>query len=229
MTMKASQFLSASLLAIAATVSAGQAQAAKIHATDVVYYDNNNSVSEARSKTVNALGVDSYNNGGYFMSLGLGGRAVFDFGQDFSGEISLWESTGSNAPVTLGNYQVQSDYDERVDIYYGNFDNVVDWQSVAGDLSQWSYAGDIFNIADGAYLADGATNAGEAAEGVFNYVMLVDKSQAVNGRDGFDVRAIAVTPVESDPEAVPEPTSALSLLMLSSIGIIRFLKRKTLS
>lgn len=228
MAVKISQFFPASLLAASFIVLAGQAQAAQIHATDVVYYDNNNSVNATRSDTANALGADSYNNGGYFLSLGLGGRAVFDFGQEFSGEISLWEATGKSAPETH-TYAKQESYDERVDIYYGNFESVTEWQSAAADLSQWSYAGDIFNIADTAYFADGATNAGEAAEGVFNYVMLVDKSEAINGRDGFDVRAIAVTPTESDPEAVPEPTSTLSLLMLGSVGITRVLKRKTLA
>lgn len=224
MAIKISQLLPVSLLAVSALLSAGQVQAAQMYATNVVYYDNNDSVSAARSDTNNALGADSYNDGGFFMSLGLGGRAVFDFDRDFSGEISLWEATGPNAPLTPGasDYQEQPDYDEKVDIYYGNFENVADWQALAEDLDQWSYAGDIFNIADGAHLADGATNAGEAAKGVFNYVMLVDKSQYVSNRDGFDVRAIAVTPAES----VPEPTSAFGLLMLGSMGVGHLLTRK---
>lgn len=206
---------------------ASNAQAAQMYASGVVYYDNNDSVSAARSNTLNALGADSYNDGGYFMSLGTGGRAVFDFDQAFSGEISLWEATGSSAPVTRSStYAEQGDYDEQVDIYYGNFENVADWESVADDLTQWSYAGDIMNITDGAYLVDGATNAGEAAEGTFNYVMLVDKSTVVGG-DGFDVRAIAVNPAEA--ESVPEPASALGLLMLGAIGIGRSLKRKSLA
>lgn len=223
MAIKVSQLLPASLLAIATIASVSQAQASQLYASDVVYYDNNDSVKTERSKITNAMGADNYNNGGYFMSLGLGGRAVFDFGQKFSGDISLWEATGSSAPTTH-RYGSQSGYDERVDIYYGNFDSVVDWQSTAEDLSQWSYAGDIFNIEDQAYFVDGATNAGEAAEGVFNYVMLVDKSQVVAGRDGFDVRAISVNPVES----VPEPTATLSLLMIGSVGIIRLMNRKAL-
>ncbi|MEO0985097.1 MAG: PEP-CTERM sorting domain-containing protein [Cyanobacteria bacterium J06639_14] len=214
-------------VALAACVlgSAGSAQAMQLFATDVVYYDNNGtSMSGYREDTSNALGspelmADSSN--GYtgnkdFLSLGLGGRAVFDFGQDFAGDVTLWETT-------WGYKSSQSSYDERVDIYYGNFDDVTDWDALANDLSQWSYAGDIFNVDDNAYnTAAGATNSGDAPEGVFNYVLLLDKS--VTQGDGFDVNAISVQGVES--QDVPEPVSLIGLLLVGTVGGSQLLRRQ---
>ncbi|MEL6471053.1 MAG: PEP-CTERM sorting domain-containing protein [Cyanobacteria bacterium J06623_4] len=209
-------------------VTAGNAQAAQLYATDVVYYNNNNtSMASYRSDTTNALGdpnltTDSAN--GYtgnkdFLALGLGGRAVFNFGQDFAGEVSIWETT-------WGNKSKQSSYDERIDIYYGNFDDVSDWDTLANDLSQWTNAGEVLNIEDNAYnKANGASNAGFAPDGVFNHVLLVDKSQVKSGRDGFDVNAIAVQGVEE--QEVPEPTALLGLFMLGTLGTQQLKKRQT--
>ncbi|MGD1860298.1 MAG: PEP-CTERM sorting domain-containing protein [Leptolyngbyaceae cyanobacterium] len=209
-----------SAIAAGAVLLTGNAQAAQIYATEVVYYDiNGTNVAESRQDLTNALGapqLDSKNLD--FLSLGMGGRAVFDFGQAFSGDVSLWETT-------WGNKSSQGAYDEQVDIYYGNFATESVWQELAHDLSQWVYAGEILNIADGAYnTEDGATNAGSAPEGIFSHVLLVDKSEVKGNRDGFDVNAIAVNGV--DPQAVPEPASALALVMVGAVGGTRLLKRR---
>ncbi|MEO1619784.1 MAG: PEP-CTERM sorting domain-containing protein [Cyanobacteria bacterium J06632_3] len=199
---------------------AAESQAAQLYATDVVYYDNNGtSMDSYRADITNALGdpgltTDSAN--GYtgnkdFLALGLGGRAVFNFGQDFSGDVSVWETT-------WGAKSQQSNYDERIDIYYGNFDSNVDWSVISNDLSQWASAGEILNIQDNAYnTALGASNSGSAPSGIFNHVLLVDKSQVQSGRDGFDVNAIAVQGVEQ--QEVPEPAAATGLLMIGAIAI----------
>ncbi|MEL6555215.1 MAG: PEP-CTERM sorting domain-containing protein [Cyanobacteria bacterium J06621_11] len=219
------------LASAAATVgimgTTGTAQAAQLYATDVVYYDNNNtSMGSYRKDTSNALGdpnLTSDSESGYsgnkdFLSLGLGGRAVFNFGQDFAGEVSIWETT-------WGKKSQQSSYDERVDIYYGNFDSNTDWDSLANDLSQWTNAGEILNIQDNAYnKAAGATNAGFAPTGVFNHVLLVDKSQKKGGRDGFDVNAIAVQGVEK--QEVPEPLSVAGILFVGALSTQTLRKRK---
>ncbi len=204
----------------------GSAQAAQLFATDVVYYNNNGTqMDEYRKNTNNALGdpelltdsTNGYDGSKDFLSLGIGGRAVFDFGQNFSGNVTLWETT-------WGNKSSQKSYDERVGIYYGNFDASVDWSAVANDLSQWVSAGDIFNIQDGAYnTAAGATNAGASPSGIFNRVLLVDKSPNGKSRDGFDVNAIAAQGV--DKQAVPEPTSVISLLLIGGLGIQSIRKR----
>ena len=156
-----------------------EAQAARLYATDVVYYDNNGtSMDSYRSNVSNALGdpnltadsSDGYSGNKDFLSLGLGGRAVFNFGQDFAGEVSVWETT-------WGSKSKQSSYDERIDIYYGNFEgDSLDWDTLANDLSQWTSAGEILNIADSAYnTAAGASNAGYSPDGIFNHILLVDK------------------------------------------------------
>ncbi|MEL7351603.1 MAG: PEP-CTERM sorting domain-containing protein [Cyanobacteria bacterium P01_A01_bin.116] len=207
--------------------AAGNAQAAQLYATDVVYYDNNGtSMASYRTDINNALGdpgltADSSN--GYrgnkdFLSLGVGGRAVFNFGQDFSGDVSIWETT-------WGNKSKQSQYDERIDIYYGNFESGTDWSALANDLDQWTSAGEILNIEDNAYnTASGATNAGFSPEGIFNHILLVDKSKAGNRRDGFDVNAISVQGI--DEQDIPEPTSILSLLFVGALGAQTLRKRQ---
>lgn len=199
---------------------AAEAQAAQLYATDVVYYNNNGtSMASYRSDITNALGdpglttdsANGYSGNRDFLALGLGGRAVFNFGQDFSGEVSVWETT-------WGSKSKQSSYDERIDIYYGNFESNVDWDILSNDLSQWTSAGEILNIQDNAYnTALGASNTGFAPTGVFNHVMLVDKSQNKRGRDGFDVNAIAVQGIEQ--QEVPEPTAVTGLLMIGALAI----------
>ncbi|MFK8183961.1 MAG: PEP-CTERM sorting domain-containing protein [Phormidesmis sp.] len=211
--------VAAGAAALCALGIAAEAQAAQLYATDVVYYNNNNDVSTAARTNINhALGshgltedsANGYaNTSQHFLSLGNDGRAVFNFGQDFSGDVTIWETT-------WGARSTQSDYDERIDIYYGNFDSAVDWDSVANDLSQWTSAGEILNIADDAYnTASGASNTGYSPEGIFNHVLLVDKSR-YDG-DGFDVNAIAVQGVEK--QEVPEPTALAGLLMVGALGI----------
>jgi len=199
---------------------AAEAQAARLYATDVVYYDNNGtSMADYRKDVTNALGdpgltadsANGYSGNKDFLALGLGGRAVFNFGQDFAGEVNIWETT-------WGGKSKQSSYDERIDIYYGNFESGADWSSVSNDLTQWTNAGEILNIQDNAYnTANGASNSGFSPEGIFNHVLLVDKSQVKSGRDGFDINAIAVKGVEQ--KEVPEPTAVLGLLMVGAFGI----------
>ncbi|MGC1310295.1 MAG: PEP-CTERM sorting domain-containing protein [Phormidesmis sp.] len=207
---------------------AGNAQAAQLYATDVVYYDSNGTVmNDYRSNTNNALGApglttdssNGYDGNKDFLSLGLGGRAVFNFGQSFTGAATIWETT-------WGNKSKQSSYDEQVDIYYGNFTSSANWSTLANDLSQWTKAGEILNIKDGAYnTAKGATNAGFAPEGIFNYILLVDKSEKKKDRDGFDVNAIAVQGIET--QDVPEPTAVLGLLMVGALGTQQLRKRSS--
>lgn len=213
-------------LATVATIlsSAGNAQATTLYATGVDYYNNNGTwMHNYRKDTSNALGsaslltdsVNGYSGNKDFLSLGLGGRAIFDFGQAFSGTTTLWETT-------WGERTNQSDFDERVDIYYGNFDSGSDWATLAYDLTQWTGAGEILNIEDNAYnTAAGATNESFVPEGIYNRVMLVDKSQTGSGKDGFDVNAIAVQGITqaNRPTEVPEPTSIISLLMVGALGV----------
>jgi len=224
---KASKWAPAVVAAACVLSATGNAQAVQLYATDVVYYDNNDTAMASFRKDINnALGdpsltsdsKDGYKGNKDFLALGLGGRAVFNFGQDFAGEVSIWETT-------WGQKSRQSSYDERVDVYYGNFSTETNWENLANDLSQWTSAGEVLNIKDNAYnTAAGATNEGSAPTGIFNHVLLVDKSQAKKGRDGFDVNAIAVQGIDS--QEVPEPTSVLSLLMVGAFGAQALRKRR---
>ena len=205
--------------------AANSVQAAQLYASKVVYYNPNGTAMDAdRQDVTKALGshgltVDSRNGygGQNFLSLGIGGRAVFNFGQNFSGEATLWETT-------QGYKSSQSAYDEQVDLYYGSFGSSVDWSLLANDLSQWTSAGRIKNIDDGAYnTLAGAANTGFSPVGVFNYILLVDRSPQGRNRDGFDVNAIAVNGVEN--QEIPEPTLVFGLLLIGSLGAQRLRQR----
>lgn len=72
---------------------------------------------------------------------------------------------------------MQSAYGEQVDIYYSSFGSNVSWSLLANDLNQWTSAGKIKNIDGGAYnTLAGASSTGLAPAGVFNHILLVDKS-----------------------------------------------------
>ena len=207
--------------------SANSVQAARLYASKVVYYNPNGTAMDTdRQDVTKALGdpgltADSRN--GYsdqnFLALGIGGRAVFNFGQNFSGEATLWETT-------QGYKSSQSAYDEQVDLYYGSFGSSADWSLLANDLSQWTSAGRIKNIDDGAYnTLAGASNTGFSPAGVFNHILLVDRSPQGRNRDGFDVNAIAVNGVEN--QEIPEPTVVFGLLLLGILGAQRPRPRQT--
>ncbi|MEM6452274.1 MAG: PEP-CTERM sorting domain-containing protein [Cyanobacteria bacterium P01_D01_bin.105] len=215
LSLKKVSALAASATALCVVGVATEAQAAQLFATEVVYYETlTNDVSADRGITDYALGAPQFDfETEHFLSLGKGGRAVFNFGQDFAGEVNVWETT-------YGTRTHQGSWDESIDIYYGNFDSDnfdsdVTWESIANDLSQWEYAGDIENIADNAFDSPtGASNADYVPQGVFNHVLLVDTS-ARSG--GFDVNAIAVQGVEQ--KEVPEPAALAGLLMVGAMGL----------
>ncbi len=208
--------------------TAGNVQAAQLYATDVVYYDSNGTpMNGYRSDVKNALGAPGLttdSNNGYdgnkdFLSLGIGGRAIFSFGQAFSGSATIWETT-------WGHKSSQGAYDEQVDLYYGSFGSSPDWSTLAKDLTQWTSAGRIKNIADGAYnTAAGASNALYSPTGIFSHILLVDRSPKGKDRDGFDVNAISVNGIEK--QDVPEPTAVLGLLMVGALGTKTLRKRQT--
>lgn len=214
-------------------ISAAPAFANTDFATGVVEYNQGKGVSKSRSIEEKALG--SYdksfvgtkesetslknffignkteeNNKNYdFLSLGFDGSAIFEFGTLFLPEITVWETTHGDKGRN------QNRYDEQVEVFVGN---------ELGEGAEWISLGIIENIADGAYdNSDGATIAAdensEAFGQLFQYVKLVDKSEVKNGRDGFDVNAIAV-------KSVPEPASILGLLTVGVVSAGSLGKRK---
>jgi hypothetical protein len=86
-------------LALAAT----SAQAAVLNATSVDTYNQGTGVAAARAITANALGAPD----GKFLSLGLGGSAIFSFGQKFMAKGAVFE-------ITFGKV---SNHQESADVY----------------------------------------------------------------------------------------------------------------
>ncbi|TAF03164.1 MAG: PEP-CTERM sorting domain-containing protein [Nostocales cyanobacterium] len=199
-----------------------------VYATQAITAPFGTGITDNRRKTLSyATGAPQFaydsSNNPYFLSLGVGGTAFFDFGTQFLPEITLWETTD-------GNKSRQSDYNEQVDVYVA-----VDQGSLSGnalttrleDNTIWTLLGDVKNITDGAYNNRyGATiksKDSSIANSLYRYVKLVDKSQNTGGRDGFDVNAIAVKGVS---QSVPEPASILGLLAFGAFGVSSTLKGK---
>ncbi|MGD1806503.1 PEP-CTERM sorting domain-containing protein [Dapis sp. BLCC M126] len=166
-------------------------------------YDNAGQIA-TRTNVNNALGAPEANANNNFLALGVGGEAVFSFGGMFSEEVKVWETT-------LGKYSSQSDYDEKVEVFVGN------------DLQNWLSIGTIENIADEAYIGGATLDIGN--NNLYQYVRLVDMSEDLEGRDGFDINAIAVN-MEGQRERVPESSTTLSLLAIGALAISSLSKRK---
>lgn len=159
-----------SLLTISLSLFAlSSAQADMKWATDVVYFEDgaNYGNDASRSSLSNALGAPD----GTFLSLGLGGIAVFDFG-------TLFDSNGVAVEITYGN---RDNYLEKLDLF------------VSATTSDpytygWTAVGTIDNALE--YATFDLTGLG----GPFRYLGVWDMS-AGSGRDGFDIDAIAVNAV----------------------------------
>lgn len=216
---KAALIIPASLAVTAMTATSSVA-VSLTYATDVIEYNqgdikhDNQELFERQTNTNNALG--DVEKGGVtitkdFLSLGFEGSAIFGFGTAFSGEVKIWETT-------YGTRNQQSDFSEIVDIYVGQ------------TLDDFQLLGTVKNIEDNAYDKD--TQAGVVQGGaslfttdvfgdeVFNFVKVVDVSdQKFNGRDGFDINAIAV-------QSVPEPASVLGLMTVGLLGASSTLKKR---
>ncbi|WP_449420274.1 PEP-CTERM sorting domain-containing protein [Phormidium nigroviride] len=191
-------------LALTALVAAPSLAGSLTFATNVEEFNEGIGIKEAyRRNAANALGapqLNAYSSTKDFLSLGVGGSAIFSFGTQFTNKVTLWETTWGDKNGR------QSAYDEQVEIFASN--------SLDG---AWTRLGLIKNIADGAYnTAEGASL---SFEGVFQYLKLVDKSAAGSDRDGFDVNGIGV-------ESVPEPFT-IAGMVLGASGMIAARRRRT--
>ncbi len=164
-------------------------------------YDNLDQIA-TRTNVNNALGAPETNATENFLALGFAGEAVFSFGGMFSEQVKVWETT-------FGNPSSQSDFDEKVEVFVGN------------DLENWLKIGEIENIADEAYIGGATLDIGNS--NLYQYVRLVDMSEVADGRDGFDINAIAVN---MERETVPENSGTLGLLAVGSLAIGSLIKRK---
>lgn len=191
-------------LALTALVAAPSLAGSLTFATNVEEFNEGVGIQEAyRRNTANALGapqLNAYSSTKDFLSLGVGGSAIFSFGTQFTNKVTLWETTWGDKNGR------QSAYDEQVEVFASNsLDGV------------WTRLGLIKNIEDGAYNT--AAGASLTFDGIFQYLKLVDKSAAGSDRDGFDVNGIGV-------ESVPEPFTIAGMVVGAS-GMIAARRRRT--
>lgn len=187
-------FATAAVLALPLTLNA-----ATIHATDVTVFQGANVAAE-RASGSSALGAPDER----FLSLGLGGAAVFSFGQMFTGPASVLE-------VTWGK---RAGYLETARVFVGN---VFAAGTPVFNASDFTEIGAVTN-------ADPLTSF--AIEGTWRYLAFLDTSPQVRGRDGYDIDSVSVSTVPPSVEipAIPLPASGL-LLLGGLIGFAR-LRRK---
>lgn len=183
------------LAAVAAAALIGSAaQATTLYATSV-NWANNGTVgsSNDRDNPLNSLGAPD----GKFMSLGLGGKADFAFGQTFTGP-------GASYEITFGN---RAGYVERAEVFAG----------IGGSGGSFTKVGDIDNASALGFVFD--------FTGIFDTLRLVDTSPNVSGRDGYDVDAVGVTMLPN-PGTTPVPLPASALLLGAGVAGLGALRRR---
>jgi hypothetical protein len=213
------QKIAAKLLALCALVLS---VATVAHATTYTYaqdvrwdnglYANPSSVLNNRYNQNSALGAPNANtaNNTGFLSLGIGGLAVFDFGTEFTSAAIVFETTGGRASYPL----------ETARVYVAD-------SSFAATFAGLNPGNGLASITtNGFTLVGSVTNKAassvvdlSAFHGPFRYLLLQDITSTMGSSyDGFDVDAVGVSPV-------PEPGTLL-LLGFGLAGAAVFSKRR---
>lgn len=146
-----------------------------------------------------------------FLSLGLGGIAIFNFDTEFNISTIVFESTWGNRAV----------HPEYADVYVADSSFDTNYSSFLLDSQGYStlstngftYAGSINNSTYSTVV-----DLASLTESSFNYVLIVDTTQENGGilGGGFDIDAVGVTPV---------PAPSTFLLLGFSLFILLTTKR----
>jgi hypothetical protein len=156
--------------------------------------------------TEDALGEPTQNdNGGVnFLSLGLGGSAVFEFDASFNLASIIIETTWGDP----------ENYKEGADVYVGNSLDTDEFTWITG-IDNWS--------------TDGQTEVSLPVSSTYQYLLVVDTTETTYpnspSTDGFDINAVGVKfAIPNQQTPVP---AAVWLLGSGLIGLVCLRKRMT--
>lgn len=194
-------------------VKVGVSQAIPYRYATAVRWDNGANATpsgtvNSRYNQASALGSPNANttsNTG-FLSLGIGGLAVFDFGAEFDAAAVVFETTG-------GNRQTYPTETARIYVAGSSYAPIFAGLNTGNGLATLS--------TDGFTLVGSVTNKSASTlldfsplDGPFRYLLVQDMTTGLGagpGYDGFDLDAVGVTPI-------PEPGTVL-LVGLGMAGV----------
>lgn len=174
--------------------SASASSAATTAYVDLVDYNPGSFVTDPlRTNPANSYGAPDNK----FLSLGIGGLAVFSFGTLFTGPGTIIEITNGS----------RAGYLETAKVYVGT-----SYNSTSNDISGFQFLTNITNAAASIPLV---------ISGVWGFLAILDTSTPVGStRDGFDVDSISVA-------AVPLPAGAVLLGSgMAALGFMGWRRKK---
>ncbi|WP_320008533.1 hypothetical protein [Maridesulfovibrio sp.] len=171
------------------------------------------SSTSVRANPLNALGsynapaVDIQNaevgGNNNFLSLGMGGTAVFSFGKTFTGPVTIYETTW-NRP---------NGYSEYAQVWAAT-DDVLTSSGINLGSDAWVL------LSPSIYNQDGDSLGGQTvfANGIYSYLKITDVTGSSGGTagDGFDINAVSVSPTP-----IPGAIWILGVGLAGLIGVRR--------
>lgn len=210
--MKKAMFLVVGAMLIAGIAGTSPANAGTIWATDAIWSAGGGvgTIGDPRYRLSDALGApDPSTNSVDFLALGLGGYAIFDFGQIFDNEAMVVETTYGN----------RQGYPEQAEILVAGEDFTSIFEAYKTDpVGSQNAPTNMFasvGYIDNAQMT--STVDLSVQSGPFRYLMVRDITANSPSFDGFDIDAVGVAPV-------PEPGTVV-LLGLGLIGVAGFRRK----